>query len=73
MPGKSTTTRMVAAALETLCGDAEKAVQEGYNILILSDRSVSAERIPIPALLAVGYASNGHVQAVNCVRGAGEA
>ncbi len=42
----------MGAALETLCGDAEKAVQEGYNILILSDRSVSAERIPIPALLA---------------------
>ncbi len=39
-------------ALDTLCGDAEKAVREGYNILILSDRGVSAQRIPIPALLA---------------------
>jgi glutamate synthase (NADPH/NADH) large chain len=42
----------MAPALETLCEDAERAVQEGYNILILSDRQVAAERIPIPALLA---------------------
>ena len=28
------------------------AVLEGYNIIILSDRSVSAERVPVPALLA---------------------
>ncbi|BAZ92483.1 glutamate synthase, large subunit [Thiohalobacter thiocyanaticus] len=40
------------AAVETLCGQAEAAVREGFNILILSDRSVSAERLPIPALLA---------------------
>jgi len=39
-------------AVEKLCEDAEKAVREGYNILILSDRGVSAQRIPIPALLA---------------------
>ena len=42
----------MAPALEALCDAAEKAVQEGFNILILSDRSVSAEGIPIPALLA---------------------
>jgi glutamate synthase (NADPH/NADH) large chain len=40
------------AALDKLCAQAEQAVNEGYNILILSDRSVSAERLPIPALLA---------------------
>ncbi len=39
-------------ALDKLCEQAEKAVREGYNILILSDRGVSAQRIPIPALLA---------------------
>ena len=39
-------------ALESLCRDAEQAVRDGYNILILSDRSVSADRLPIPALLA---------------------
>ena len=40
------------AALTALCQAAEAAVREGYNILILSDRAVSAERMAIPALLA---------------------
>ena len=40
------------SALEALCAAAEKAVLEGYNILILSDRRVGPDRIPIPALLA---------------------
>jgi glutamate synthase (NADPH/NADH) large chain len=40
------------AALETLCAAATDAVLADMNILILSDRAVSAERIPIPAALA---------------------
>ena len=40
------------AALTALCAAAEKAVREGFNILILSDRGVSRQRIPIPSLLA---------------------
>ena len=39
-------------ALRALCGKAERAVRDGYNILILSDRPVDADNIPIPALLA---------------------
>ncbi|MCX7627907.1 MAG: glutamate synthase large subunit [Methylophilaceae bacterium] len=39
-------------AIEALCQWAEQAVKEGYNILILSDRNVSADRIAVPALLA---------------------
>ncbi len=39
-------------ALEILCASAEQAVREGVNILVLSDRMVSAERVAIPALLA---------------------
>jgi glutamate synthase (NADPH/NADH) large chain len=39
-------------ALGKLCKDAEKAVGDGDNIIILSDRAVSAEAVPIPALLA---------------------
>jgi len=39
-------------ALDILHDQAEKAVHDGYNVLILSDRSVSAGRIAIPALLA---------------------
>ena len=40
------------AALERLCERAEQAVRGGYNIIILSDRMVGSDRIPIPALLA---------------------
>jgi glutamate synthase (NADPH) large chain len=40
------------AALDSVCAMAERAVVDGYNIIILSDRAVSAERAPIPALLA---------------------
>ena len=40
------------AALSKLCVSAEKAVKDGYNVLILSDRTVAAKHIPIPGLLA---------------------
>ena len=40
--------------LDELCIEAEKAVDEGCNILILSDRATSASRIPIPSALAIG-------------------
>ena len=39
-------------ALTQVCEQAEQAVNDGFNILILSDRSVSAQKIAIPALLA---------------------
>lgn len=42
----------MGAALENLCQRAEKAVLGGHNIIILSDRLVSAGRVAIPALLA---------------------
>ena len=38
--------------LDRLCARAEAAVREGINIIILSDRRASAERIPMPSLLA---------------------
>ena len=40
------------AALDRLCGEAEQAVLDGYNILILSDRNTNRDHIPIPSLLA---------------------
>ncbi|MEW6562447.1 MAG: glutamate synthase large subunit [Pseudomonadota bacterium] len=40
------------AALVALNAAADKAVADGYNVLILSDRAVSADRVAIPALLA---------------------
>ncbi len=41
-------------ALDRVCAEAEAAVQEGANILILSDREVSPDLAPIPMLLATG-------------------
>ena len=40
------------SALDALCIQAEVAVGEGYNILILSDRRIDADFVAIPALLA---------------------
>jgi len=42
----------MAEALEALCQAAERAVRDGFNILILSDRAVDADNVAIPALLA---------------------
>ena len=40
------------ACLEGLSRAADRAVRDGYNIIILSDRSVSPTRVPVPILLA---------------------
>ena len=40
------------AAMDRLCGEASKAIEEGYSILILSDRGVDEDNAPIPSLLA---------------------
>ena len=39
-------------ALQNLCAQAEQAVHDGNNILVLSDRRMDAEYVAIPALLA---------------------
>ena len=39
------------AALDNLCEQAANAHSEGYNIIILSDRAISEDRVAIPALL----------------------
>lgn len=41
-------------AVEALCQSAEKAVDEGVEILILSDKKVCAELAAIPSLMATG-------------------
>ena len=40
------------AALSSLCKDAIKAVDAGYNYIIISDRNVDSTHAPIPSLLA---------------------
>ena len=39
-------------ALDAVCETAKQAVRDGFNIIILSDRGVDADHVPIPALLA---------------------
>jgi len=41
-------------ALERLCQEADDAVHDDIEILIISDRATSADRVPIPSLLATG-------------------
>jgi len=41
-------------ALDRICAEAELATDQGYSILILSDREISADRVPVSALLATG-------------------
>src|SRR5690606_37629473 len=40
-------------AVERLCAAALEAIDEGYNILVLSDRGVGPDKVAIPSLLAV--------------------
>ncbi|MGB1349420.1 MAG: glutamate synthase large subunit [Flavobacteriaceae bacterium] len=46
-------------ALENLLKIASTKVDQGVNILILSDRNVSIDKAPIPALLACSYVNSG--------------
>lgn len=39
-------------AIERLCNEAEQAVDEGCNYIVLSDRGVDRDNAPIPSLLA---------------------
>ena len=50
-------------ALTAVCEQAIKAVNEDYNIIILSDRGASVDRIAIPALLATSAVHQHLVQA----------
>ena len=43
----------IEARLASLCAQAEDAVRSGYTILIISDRKLDADRVAIPALLAL--------------------
>ncbi|OIP17718.1 MAG: glutamate synthase subunit alpha, partial [Comamonadaceae bacterium CG2_30_59_20] len=43
----------VEAQLASLCAEAVDAIKDGNNILIISDRAISANQVAIPALLAL--------------------
>ncbi len=44
----------MVAALDRICAEAEAAVDEGYSLVVLSDREISASRVPLSSLLATG-------------------
>ncbi|MDR2804614.1 MAG: glutamate synthase large subunit [Dysgonamonadaceae bacterium] len=46
-------TMALSDALTNLCQKAEKAVDDGYHYVILSDRGVNKDNVAIPSLLAV--------------------
>jgi glutamate synthase (NADPH/NADH) large chain len=48
----------LAKSIDKICADAEKAVDDGKNYIILSDRGVNKEMVPIPSLLAVSAVHN---------------
>ena len=53
----------MGAAVEALCDAASKAVSDGFNLLILSDRAISKDRLAIPALLATSATHQSLVRA----------
>jgi glutamate synthase (NADPH/NADH) large chain len=57
-------------ALENLCRAAEKAIGDNHKLIILSDRHMADNEVPIPALLAVS-AVNQHLIARGLRTGAG--
>jgi glutamate synthase (ferredoxin) len=50
---KATGEKSLEMALEDLYAKASKAIKEGINLLVLSDRGLDKDNVPIPALLAV--------------------
>ncbi|HKI73260.1 MAG TPA: glutamate synthase large subunit, partial [Pseudomonadales bacterium] len=41
-------------ALDRICQEASQAIDDGYSLIILSDRKISADHMPISALIACG-------------------
>jgi glutamate synthase (NADPH/NADH) large chain len=41
-------------AIDRICAEAERAIDEGYSMLVLSDRAIGPNRVPVSALLACG-------------------
>ncbi|MDR1720438.1 MAG: glutamate synthase large subunit [Dysgonamonadaceae bacterium] len=44
---------LLSDALDSICQQSEKAVNEGYNYIILSDKGINAKQAAIPSLLAI--------------------
>ncbi|QDT39527.1 glutamate synthase large subunit [Stratiformator vulcanicus] len=42
------------ATLERIRSEAQQAINDGHSLVILSDRAIDADHVPVPSLLAVG-------------------
>ncbi|NIN74859.1 MAG: glutamate synthase subunit alpha, partial [Xanthomonadales bacterium] len=42
------------AALDRVCAEAEQAIDDGYSLVILSDRRIDRDHVPLSSLLACG-------------------
>ncbi len=41
-------------AIDRICGQVTQAIHDGYSLVVLSDRNVSADRVPVSSLLVTG-------------------
>jgi glutamate synthase (NADPH/NADH) large chain len=44
----------LTTALDRICNEAEQAIDDGYSIVVLSDRETGKDRVPVSPLLACG-------------------
>ena len=44
----------MAKALDRICAEAEAAIDDGYSLVVLSDRAIGRDRVPLSSLLATG-------------------
>ena len=53
----------LSEALDRICAEAHAALDGGANLIVLSDRSLGADRVPIPSLLGLGAVHHDLVRA----------
>ena len=46
--------QLLKNALDRICADASRAIADGCDLIVLTDRGVGPDRVPLPTLLAVG-------------------
>ena len=51
---RSAGTGSLVKTLDRICQEAEAAIDDGFSVIILSDRGIGADRVPVSALLACG-------------------
>jgi glutamate synthase (NADPH/NADH) large chain len=41
-------------AIDRICAEADRAIDDGYSMIVLSDRNIGPDRVPVSSLLACG-------------------